>query len=331
MAVTANPVAKGAPVTKTTTTVPTTVAASPKPATPPASGPSTVSGSNVVATASNGNNNTGFSQLVSQLQSYTAPTTGDTVHFGKIGSQYVYIGPDGQPYTSNSLSSFFFGSGNTVNPILTGANAAKATTFAALGIDAPTVVSESTYSGPGAVSGAANDAAYSSLIAADQAGGGASLVVSPKSITAGLTPGTYTEQGGSLVGQSQALPPSNTAATSPAPAEIAASTTGAEVGNLISDVTGSGSSAAVPGTVSNPQQAASELLSAGTSGDGGVPGSGSIASMVPVASDDGTTTSSGPDTTVLVLIGIAIVAVIGLYFWYTHKKKKGDGDGHAAA
>lgn len=54
----------------------------------------------------------------------------------------------------------------------------------------------------------------------------------------------------------------------------------------------------------------------------GVPGSGSIANALPVAGSD-TTTSSGPNSTLVIGAVIAVVVVIGIYFYMKHKKKGG--------
>lgn len=281
----------------------------------------TVKGGTPVPAAS-GSAQSGFSQLTSKLAAYVAPTTFDTVHFGQYGAagNYVYIGPDGQPY-EGSKSDFNVttsGGKTLVNPII---GKAKAVTFAALGINAPTVVTESQYKGPGADSAQANDANYDKLLAADAGSGGASLVVSSKSV-ANQKAGTYTEQNG-VAALTGALPPS-LGVTSPLapiiakdPAASVVSATGGS--NAVDPTTGTSAT-------SNPQTTAQQLIDDGTGGGSGVAGSGSIASDVPVATTSDTTTSSGPNGAVIAVIVVVVAAIIGGYLWYRSKHK---GAGHA--
>ena len=273
----------------------------------------------------------GLAQLASKLKAQTNPTTHDATYFGQYGSsgQYAYVGPDGQPYVG-AKSDFYTNPANGyTSPIL---SKAKAVTYASLGINAPTVVTESTYSGSGADSAATNDTNYKNAVGQDASTGGATLVVGSNSIS-NLAAGAYS-------GAIGAASPS-TAATQPPSAVIATGLSGDSTlapivpptPVSIASVTGTGDAVASQGAVgpgstaatdSSPAGVAQQLVSAGLGGSSttGVDGSGSIASMVPVASDSGTATTSGPPVTLIVVCLLIVAGIVGFFLYERHKHTK---------
>ena len=115
---------------------------------------------------------------------YKAPVTGDNVYLGQMSSgQYVYVGPDNQPYVSTNKVGLVFSGGNhlTINP-----SQVTPRSWAQLGFsNANNTVNESQYQGPGADSVAVNLGNYSRLSGAT--GGTETFVPSSQSPFVGAT------------------------------------------------------------------------------------------------------------------------------------------------
>ena len=261
------------------------------------------------------------SGLPSWLSQYSAPTTGDAVHFGQApNGQYVYVGPDNQPYVG-SAGDFYHGAGGTVNPIM---GQAKLSTWSALGVgNESNVVTASTYAGPGAAGAATDAQTYGALPTSEQ------LSVLPTSTIAGgyIPVGTYATPDSNTIIQKAAAVLSGTfrANFANAPdvpgANASVFSGGGDPRRTGTDVpVGTTTSGGVTGTtagydptgasgITDPNSAASALIGGALGGSGGVPGAGSIASAIPspVVS---THSSSGPSPIAMLAI-LAAIAILG--------------------
>lgn len=247
----------------------------------------------------------GYSNLPSGINwaGYKAPTTNNTVYLGQnTAGQYIYVGPDNQPYLGAHTSNFVFGPGGTVMP---GAGA-NPVTWASLGVaNANPVVNESNYTGPGASSQATNDTNYAALVAALP---GETLATNPMSNLAGA--GNIIPPGGVATVTAVAPAPIGTTPAAASTLPTATTTPNGTTGSL--DPT----TAALLATILGAQQSAAS----------GIAGSGSIGAGLPIIQSQPTTTDASGSYTPLIVI-VLIVAGLGFWYWSKHHKKTGKEEG----